>query len=82
MRYLNPLMLKYLWVALVKAGCMFVNKLYCIVIVWAYIFLGGGLKIYNMQSFVINLIYNYNRNNGSKKRFKIGLGGVLHIDCI
>lgn len=31
-----------LWVASVKAGCMFVNKLYCNVIVWAYIFLGGG----------------------------------------
>lgn len=46
-------------------------------------FFGGrGLKIYNMQSFVINLIYNYNRNNGSKKRFKIGLGVVLHVDCI
>lgn len=63
-------MLKYLWVASVKAGCMFVNKLYCNVIVWAYIFLGEGLKIYNMQSFVINLIYNYNRNNGSKRDSK------------
>lgn len=41
-----------------------------------HFFWGGGLKIYNMQSFVINLIYNYNGNNGSKKRFKIGLGGV------
>lgn len=49
---------------------MFVNKLYCNVIVWAYIFLGEGLKIYNMQSFVINLIYNYNRNNGSKRDSK------------